>query len=105
MMAIRVFEEDSKEYKKLEMMATVLTLKSPLHRNYVVGETYFDLGQGWKWTTVLCANGNDFGGYQALTPVDQEAVLRSDGSLEAINNIANAVLSDKYCPDRIREKV
>lgn len=96
---IKQYKEGTEEYEKLERMAMILTLKSPKKYNYVVGDTYFDYGQGWKWTTVLCRGG--YGGYQALNPAEQEAVLLSDGSLEELNGIANEVFADKFCPDRI----
>lgn len=101
---IRVFENGSDEYFKLLMTAAILESRSPNGYKYKVEETYFDFGQGWKWTTVICECGDSWGGYQALNPAAQERVLNSDGSLEALNEIVNDVLADKYCPDRIKDR-
>lgn len=95
---ISIFQKGSKEYKLLESAAALLTAKSPNSYNYCVGETYFDYGQNWKWTTILCDNGER--GYQALCPVEQEMIL--NGEIEAA---VKRVFEDKYCPDKIREEV
>lgn len=93
---IKTFSPESDEYKKLDVAAKLLTVKSPRRYNYRVGETYFDFGQNWVWTTVLC-DGGDWGGYQALNPRNQEAVIEAD-NLEAV---VDAILGDKYCPDKV----
>ena len=99
---IKVFEKDSREYELLDKLALILTFKSPKRYRYFVGKTYFDYGQGWLWTTVLCETGKSgcMGSYQALNPCEQEKILGCDGSLEAVAAIADAVLADKFCPDR-----
>ena len=102
---IREFERDSEEYQKLERLAMCLTLKSPNGFRYRVGVTYFDYGQNWKWTTVLCDNGDAWGGYQALNPREQDEILFSDGSFEDVCRIADGVLSDKFCPDKVRDGI
>ena len=104
-LGIKVFEKGSEARERLEKLAVVLTIKSPRHYQYYVGETYFDFGQNWKWTTVLCDTGERgvTGSYQALNPANQEAVLLCDGSLEKIAEVADAVLGGKYCPDRIKD--
>lgn len=104
-LGIKVFERGSEARERLEKLAAVLTLKSPRHFRYYVGETYFDYGQDWKWTTVLCDTGEGgvTGRYQALNPANQEAVLICDGSFERIVEVADKVLSGKFCPDRIKE--
>jgi len=102
---ISVFKKDSREYELLEKLALILTFKSPNRYKYEVGETYFDFGQDWKWTTVLCRTGEYgiCGSYQALCPAEQEKILLSDGSLEEIAAIADGVLADKFCPDKPKE--
>lgn len=99
---IAVFERGSDEYCKLLLTAALLEAKSPNGYHYKVDETYFDLGQGWKWTTVIC-EGDSWGGYQALCPAEQKRVLESNGSIEELMKIVNSVLTDKYCPDRIKQ--
>jgi len=101
---ISVFKKDSPEYVLLNKAALILMFKSPKRYQYYVGETYFDFGQDWKWTTVLCSTGEGgvCGSYQALNPREQAEILDSDGSLESISKIVDGILSDKFCPDRIR---
>lgn len=96
---MKVFKEGSEEYKLLEKLALILTFKSPNRKKYVVGTTYFDLGQDWKWTTVLCKD--DCWSYQALNPAEQEEIITCDGSLESVAKIADGVLADKFCPDKV----
>lgn len=98
--AIKRFEPGSDEQKMLAVAAAVLTAKSPNGYRYYVGTTYFDYGQDWKWTTVLC-EGDKWGGYQALNPREQEDILLAD--INDIPKICDEVLADKYCPDRVKE--
>ena len=98
---LKVFDHGSRERELLKIAAAVLTFKSPNGWRYYVDETYFDYGQDWKWTTVLCSGGS-FGGYQALNPVEQEEILLGEESFEYMGAIADKVLSDKYCPDKVR---
>lgn len=98
--AIRKFEPNSAERMNLELAAAMLTDMSPNRYRYYVGETYFDFGQNWMWTTVLCNNGGAFGSYQALSPAEQERIIFGD--VDDIHEAVKAVLADKYCPDRIK---
>ena len=74
---ISVFKPGSWEYEQLRIAAEMLTEKSPDGYRYYVGETYFDLGQGWVWTTILCDSGSPWGDSQALTPAQQEEIILS----------------------------
>lgn len=94
---IRVFDNGTEERDKLERIAHILTGLSPRGYHYRVGETYFDYGQDWVWTTVLCDGGN-YGGYQALSPAAQEEVILSD--IVDLASIAQKILRGKFCPDR-----
>ena len=98
---ISVFKNGAEERNLLDRMAMMMTLKSPKRYRYYVGETYFDFGQDWQWTTVLCRSGVS-GGYQALSPVMQEKVCMSDGSFKALAVLADEVFESKFCPDRIQ---
>jgi hypothetical protein len=95
---IKIFEHDAPERDKLNRLAHILTGLSPRGYRYYVGETYFDFGQDWKWTTVLCDGGN-YGGYQALNPREQEDAILAD--ISELPRIAQEILTDKYCPDRV----
>lgn len=97
---ITVFEKNSFERKKLEQAAKLMTEKSPRHYRYYVGECLFDAGQNWMWTTILTDDG-DFGGFQALYPVNQEAIIMSS-TPEKLEAEVDKVFADKYCPDKRR---
>lgn len=94
---IKVFGKDTAEYKLLEAAAAMLTEQSPNKYRYYVGETYFDFGQGWKWTTIICDNNSEWGGYQALNPREQEEVLNGN-----IAGAVESVFNSPYNPDRRR---
>lgn len=93
---ITLFNHEDVEYQKLEAAAELLTEKSPRGYTYYVGDTYFDFGQNWKWTTILC-EGSGWGSYQALSPRTQELIIESDNLAEAVEEVLNG----KYCPDRL----
>lgn len=95
---IRTYSNDSPEYARLKAAADIMTARSPKGYHYYVGDTYFDYGQEWVWTTILC-DGGEWGGYQALCPANQERILTGD-----INAAVAAVFAGKYCPDRIDER-
>ena len=99
---IKRFSADTEEHKNLEQLAAALSEKSPNGWKYRVEDTYFDYGQDWWWTTVICHK-SDKGGtldaYQALWPAEQEKLLLCDGSAESIDKIADEVLHGKFCPD------
>lgn len=75
---IDTFKPGSFEHEQLRIAAEMLTEKSPKGYRYYVDDTYFDLGQGWKWTTILCDSGSPWGDYQALTPAQQEEIILSN---------------------------
>ena len=96
---ICIFEKGTEEYKKLEAVAAMLTAFSPNKRRYYVGETYFDYGQDWKWTTVLC-EGGEWGAYQALYPAQQEKIIFFAESAKDLAEVVESVFADKFCPDK-----
>jgi hypothetical protein len=94
---ITTFEKGSEEYEKLQIAALMLTNRSPRGYLYEVGETYFDFGQNWKWTTIMCwANCNP---YQALNPREQEEIILSDTYDEMVKTV-ELIFTDKFCPDK-----
>ena len=94
---IRTFRGWETGFSLLMAVAEVLNRKSPTKSEYTVGDTYFDYGQGWRWTTILCKTPRG-DVYQALNPREQGDILKG-ADPEAI---ADEILADKYCPDRIR---
>ena len=91
---IKQFSKYSDEYEKLDRVSTFLTAMSPNKHYYYVGNTYFDFGQDWKWTTILAKTPRG-DSYQALNPRQQEDILlaRSDEELE---EIAKQILKNSY---------
>lgn len=96
---IKTFKLGDPEFENLYKLADILTKKSPNKYVYYVGDTYFDLGQNWMWTTVLCRG--DWSSYQALNPREREEAILANSDAE-LEKIADSVLSDKYCPDKKR---
>ena len=94
--AIKVFAKGTHEYDRLEEAAEMMSQMSPNGWHYSVQNIYFDYGQGWMWTTVVCDHGD---GYQALTPKEQASVVYGDLFDEDMEDTLNAVFDDKYCPD------
>ena len=99
---IKIFAPDTPEYARLNEAAALMTEKSPNHWRYYVDETYFDFGQGWKWTTIICKSNSEYTGmyetYQALCPRDHERIILTEDS-DALAAVVADVFADKYCPD------
>lgn len=81
--AIKQYPVHSDENNRLRAAAAVLELFDPEKHHFAVEDTYFDYGQGWKWTTIIAhdptaAPGSVLESYQYLTPRDQEEIIFSD---------------------------
>lgn len=94
---ITKYAKGSKEYKALEAAAALLTATAN-RTVYKVDETYFDYGQGWKWTTVI-AYRDDGGTWQALNP-REHGLITDVGTVEAISEAVCLVRDSKYNPDK-----
>lgn len=81
---IRKFTAGSPEDMRLTEAAAMMTDRSPNHWRYLVSVTYFDFGQGWEWTTIICRR-PDGTEYQAFTPRDQERVITTNDLPAAID--------------------
>ena len=98
METIKIYEEGCPMYEKLEIVAMMLTNRSPLGYNYKVGETYFDFGQDWKWTTIIAEK--EYDSYQALNPKEHKEIFLAN-TYEEFTHIAENILGDRYCPDSL----
>ncbi len=99
---IEIFEKGSEERKSLELMASILTFLSPGRRQYYVGETYFDYGQDWKWTTILAEHRTSFSdSYQALYPRLQREILAAE-TVDEMLELAWKYFDNKHCSDKGR---
>lgn len=65
------YQVGSQERLRLESVANMLNIFCNNH-TFKVKETYFDFGQNWKWTTIIC---DDF---QLLSPAMQQVLLVAD---------------------------
>ena len=101
MKAIRIFKNTDREYGMLSHMAALLTDLSPNRYQYYVGDTYFDFGQDWKWTTILCHRPEDSSGwdFQALNPALQEKIITAD-TPEGVSEAVKAYFNGPYCVDK-----
>lgn len=93
------YDYSDSEYKKLEKAARLFNdIAEEVdtdYTNFEVGETYFDYGQNWMWTTILCKSKNSGYGVQILSPRDQEDILNSTSTRELVN-IIERILTRKY---------
>ena len=100
---ISTFKYHTPEREKLEAAAKMLTVFSPKKFTYYVDETYFDYGQDWKWTTILC-EGNDYGScintWQALSPRQQENIIMAD-TPNAMADAVMGVFNGDFCVDKL----
>lgn len=99
---IKQYEIGSKEYQNLVDMSQLLIDHSPNRYFYFVRDTFFDVGQGWKYTTILC---EDKSGkvFQCLNPKQYGDVVNSTCSLD-LKRVLNDYLGGRFCPDRDRTK-
>lgn len=100
---IKIHEKGTEMHEKLEIVALMLTNRSPKGYTYRVGETYFDFGQDWKWTTIIAKKeGYETSSYQALNPREHEEIMFAE-TYDELKRIAESILADKYCPDKVRD--
>lgn len=101
MKSIRIFEKNSREYHLLSAAAEIMTVLSRNGYEYRVSETYFDYGQDWKWTTILCHRPGE--GYQwdfqALCPRLQEQIVTAQ-SIEDLAAAIEGYFQSDNCLDR-----
>jgi len=92
---IRIYRKDEDAYKMLEKACMILNATSATGTTFTVGETYFDFGQDWKWTTILAVSPK-YGHYQALSPRAHEDIIFSTDLLKTIAEIK----TDKFWLDK-----
>ena len=101
--SIRVFSPDDREYKLLSCAAQAMTVLSPNGFRYYVGETYFDLGQDWKWTTILCHRPGDDWDFQAINPALQKMIVTAR-DIMTIGAAVSKYFKGENCLDKNQEK-
>lgn len=93
---IRIWNPGTPEFARLERAAKILTEASPRKCVYKVENTYFDFGQGWTWTTLICYPPDNGYEYQALNPVQHRKILETGNLIETLAEI----IQDKYWLDK-----
>ena len=96
-MTEQILEKGSREYTKLEIIASELTYHSKHGYQYKVEDTYLDFGQNWKWTTI-CRD-SDWGGVQVLSPREWKEIMDAV-DLNALQLVYDSIVNDKYFSDK-----
>lgn len=89
----RTFTPDDEEYDLFKELANKLNELSPNKHNYVVEQVYLDYGSKWMWTTIV----DETADAQVLNPSQWLALVNKKFTIE---EIAEDVLTDKYCHDK-----
>lgn len=95
-MGYRVIHETEPEYKKLQIVAQMLTYDSVHRAAYTVEDVYLDYGQNWMWTTI-CRIG--YAGCQVLSPREWEDIMNAQ-SLEELLKCVRDIQNDDYFMDK-----
>ena len=92
---IRVYSVEETAFRNLELAAEMLTRFSQKGYKYHVGVCYFDFGQSWMWTTILCSRPNsEWGDCQALYPAQQEKIVNAE-ILTELTAAVNEILANR----------
>lgn len=83
---LRVWDENSKEYKTLQSFVDKLNQASS-NTEYYLQNLYFDFGQRWKYTAIVAKK--DGQEWQAATPKDLEDILINGNEEEVLNKLVS----------------
>ena len=87
-MSIKVYPQGTLERKRLGDFCTVL--HDITGGSFEVQDIYFDFGQDWKWTTIVCTDQH----YQVLYPRQQEDIIDGDED-ECVDEIVKSYFDIK----------
>ena len=93
MNTIKTYKLNTEEYKRLQAAAEMLTTYNENGNIWTVEDTYFDLGQDWMWTTLICRR-PDGESYQTC-PTAQERVVTANTPQEMGEAVAY-ILKNKF---------
>ena len=91
-------KEDEKLYARMEAVASILTAYSPNEMFYLVGNTYLDIGQSWRWTTILGYKDEDKV-HQVLSPKDWQNIINAD-TKEKLYKAIEEIIDDRFFIDK-----
>ena len=86
----RVLTEDEHAYKNMEAVCGILNALCKTDTVYTVGVTYLDLGQDWKWTTILNSKG-----VQILNPREWAEIEVANTANDLVK-IVDGIRAGKY---------
>lgn len=97
---IKIYKTHTIEYKKIELMLKALNILKEqyfLDVEFYISDVYFDYGQNWMWTTILCKYKDCIGlnsSYQILNPNDYEKILLGNENdfVETYKSLKNDIL-------------
>lgn len=92
----RILNPREKAYLNMTAVAAMLNALKPMDKNisYVVGDTYLDFGQDWKWTTII-RKGGEWGDVQILYPAEWQEIVMAETARD-FADIVNGIRSEKY---------
>ena len=97
---IAVYPVGTPKRTRLETAAELLNRTFPELGEFYVAQTYFDYGQRWMWTTILCRitdkKSYSYGeSVQYLYPVDQHALLYCEPSEKALKEVVTKIVKKR----------
>lgn len=92
---IAKYEEHTVEWKNLAAVAKMLEALSENDASYYVGDTWFDYGQGWEWTTIIRAQKGTIYDVQILSPKKHEMVIEAKSASDLAKAV-DAIRNDEY---------
>ena len=97
---IRVLRPGEDAYENLEYACDIMFANSKNNFNYEVENTYFDFGQDWKWTTIICYDEGNNRSWQVLSPREWGEITEAQSLEEIDQYVLNKVMTDKYWLDK-----
>lgn len=94
----KIVYPNEKEYKKLQLLADMMTMDSPNGYEYKVKTCYEDYGAGMMWTTI-CYDG-EWGGVQVLSPREWDEVVIYAETVEELFKCYQRIRSDRFWCDK-----
>ena len=97
----RTYSRNDREWKNLNAVAKMLESVSKNGYRYEVEDCYFDFGQNWMYTTVICHNPNATGllsSWQVGCPRDWENIVEAE-TIEDLAKVVETIRADKYFRD------
>lgn len=83
----RVLNKNEAEYRRLQAAASLLQAYNKNGFTYEVKDVYFDFGQDWMWTTIVCY-GND-SSWQALSPREWTEITCAATMEQLVSEVVN----------------